>query len=266
MRNQASIRAWWRWTALIVAIGLTACFPLRSPNCGRIPPDDGCVRVLFIGNSYTFSNNLPGTFATVSHSLGHEVYTDMIAPGGATLSDHAASAEVMAKIRSGHWTYVVLQEQSLVPADAELREKEMYPAARLLAGEIVRAGARPVFYAAWGREHGWPEKGFADYVTLQAGVTQGYRAIADELHVTLVPVGDAWAAVTADHKDIPLWQSDGSHPTAQGTFLAANVFAATLFRQVPRGLGSRGAVPEIHVYRLQQAAAKAAGLAPGSTQ
>jgi hypothetical protein len=241
---------------LVAALVAVACRPGRAPNCSRVPPDDACTRVLFIGNSYTFVNNLPNTFVMVARSLGRPVYADMIAPGGATLADHAASAEVLAKIRTGHWTYVVLQEQSLMPSVEQSRQRQMYPAARVLADEIRRAGARPVFFATWGREKGWPEGGFADYAPLQTAVTLGYRTIAGELHAVVAPVGDAWAEVAAQYPDIPLWQGDGSHPTVQGTFLAANVLAATLFHETPRGLGARGPVPEVQVDRLQQAAGR----------
>ncbi len=246
-----------RWAVLAVAVAAVACLPRRAPDCARVPPDAVCTRVLFIGNSYTFVNNLPGTFAVLSHALSRPVFADMIAPGGATLADHAASPEVLAKIRSGHWTYVVLQEQSLRPAVEQSRQALMYPAARTLAEAIRGAGAQPVFFGTWGRQQGWPEGGFADYAPMQAAVTQGYRTIAEELQAIVVPVGDAWAAVTVAHPDIPLWQSDGSHPTVQGTFLAANVFVATLFGDTPRGLGARGAVPEGQVDRLQQAAVQA---------
>jgi len=261
-------RRWWwptlAWVALTCGAFTVACLPVRAPRCDRIPADDGCSRVLFIGNSYTSVNDLPRTFAAVALAQGHAVYTEMIAPGGATLADHAASMAVLDKIRTGHWTYVVLQEQSLMPAVEQSRQGQMYPAARALVSEIRHAGARPVFYAAWGRQHGWPEGGLADYAALQAQVTLGYRAIADELHAIVAPVGDAWAAIAAEHPDIPLWQLDGSHPTVQGTFLAANVLMATLFHETPRGLGARGQVPEVHVYRLQQAAAKAAGVPGGA--
>lgn len=259
-------REWRWWAALACALTTTACLPAQAPNCRIVPPSAECTRVLFIGNSYTFVNNLPGVFAAVSAALRRPVYADMIAPGGATLADHAASTDVLGLIRTGHWTYVVLQEQSLMPAVEPSRQRQMYPAARTLVDEIRRAGARPVFLATWGHRDGWPEGALADYAAMQAQVTRGYRTIADELQAVVAPVGDAWASVVARHPDIPLWQPDGSHPTVQGTFLAANVLYATLFHEAPRGLGSRGPVPETQVFRLQQAAAGAASGNPAATR
>jgi lysophospholipase L1-like esterase len=102
-----------------------------------------------------------------------------------------------------------------------------------------------------------------DYASMQAQITQAYRAIGEELHAPVAPVGDAWAIVAAERPEIPLWQNDGSHPTEQGTFLAANVLVATVFHEVPLGLGTRGRVPEVQVNALQQAAVRATlGAAP----
>ncbi len=244
--------------AAACAVAMSACHVSGTPNCSLSASDDRCVRVLFIGNSYTSINDLSAVFTAVAAKHGHAVYAEMVAPGGARLADHAASADVLEKIRAGHWSYVVLQEQSQIPSVEAARAGQMYPAARALTDAIRHAGARPVFFATWGRQTGWPENGLANYATMQAQITLGYRTIAAELHAVLAPVGDAWAEVAAQHADIPLWQADGSHPTVQGTFLAANVLLATMFHETPRGLGSRGAVPESQVFRLQQAAAHAA--------
>lgn len=252
-----------RRVALAGLLFSSACASVSAPRCDVVPPSDGCTRVLFLGNSFTAVNDLPAVFTAVSTAHGRSVYAEMIAPGGARLADHLAQANVIEKIHAGRWNYVVLQEQSVTPAFERNRLVDMYPAARQLVDEIRHAGARPVFYATWGRRDGFPEGGLRDYAAMQAQVTQGYRAIAEELHAIVVPVGDAWEMVAGESPDIPLWQADGSHPTVQGTFLAANVFVATLFHVAPHGLGTRSPVPEAQVYRLQQAAARAAGLPAG---
>ncbi len=253
--------------AILVAAFATAAWrPMRGPDCARIPPDAGCTRVLFIGNSYTYVNNLPGVFAQIGNALGRPVYADMIAPGGETLAGHAASPAVLARIRDGHWTYVVLQEQSVMPAVEPSRQSAMFPAARALVDSIRRAGAQPVFFITWGHENGWPDGGLADYRAMQTQLTLGYRMIADEMHAIAVPVGEAWRIIATKHRDIPLWQGDGSHPTVQGTFLAANVFVEVLLHVRPRGMDARGPVPAGQVNRLQQAASRAVAEAPRTTR
>ena len=46
--------------------------------------DADTTRILFIGNSYINSNNLPGMVAQLAASLGEEVETMMVVPGGST--------------------------------------------------------------------------------------------------------------------------------------------------------------------------------------
>lgn len=245
-----------RWLIGGVAVLLGACTGARVPACTASTRSPACTRVLFIGNSYTAVNDLPAKFKAIAAVRRHAVYTEMIAPGGVRLADHAASPRVLEAIRAGHWTYVVLQEQSQVPSVAQFRDEQMFPAARALAGEIRQAGAQPVFYATWARKDGWPENDMPDYAAMQAQISQAYRTIGEELQAMVAPVGDAWARVVAERPEIPLWQGDGSHPTEQGTFLAANVLVAALFREVPQGLGTRGRIPEGQVYALQETAVR----------
>ena len=73
-------------------------------------------RVLFIGNSYTYSNDLPGLFTQLAGSLGNTVETAMVAPGGFTFEGHTTNPASQNAIAQGDWDVVVLQ--SLLPASA----------------------------------------------------------------------------------------------------------------------------------------------------
>ena len=76
--------------ALVAApVGLTGC-SASAATCA--PGDASCLRILFIGNSYTYVNDLPATFAQLARAGGHAVGTDSLASGGATLTDHLADA------------------------------------------------------------------------------------------------------------------------------------------------------------------------------
>ena len=80
--------------------------PTHTPPPTVVTP----ARVLLIGNSLTFFNNLPEMFAELARSGGHEVEVDMSAQGGWTCSDHATSAMTLDKIEQQNWDFVVLQE------------------------------------------------------------------------------------------------------------------------------------------------------------
>ena len=193
-------------------------------------------RVLFLGNSYTYVNDLPGTFAGLAASGGHAVETGMSAPGGERFAGHAASPRTAELLRASRWDFVVLQEQSQVPAYASERYVQMYPGARRLAALVRGSGARPVFLLTWAHRGGWPEVGFQDYAAMQDAIDEGYMGIATELKASVAPVGIAWRSVRKEQPGLELWLPDGSHPSVAGTYLAACVLFATLYRESPDGL------------------------------
>jgi hypothetical protein len=121
---------------------------------------------------------------------------------------------------------------------------------------IRGAGAEPIFFLTWAHRYGWPENGLLGYSSMQAAVDDGYVAIASEQRAVSAPVGDAWSPLLDREPQADLWQSDGSHPTIEGTYLAACVFYATIFGQSPRGLAYRADLPDDEAATVQEVAAR----------
>jgi len=223
-----------------------------SPGCVQGTP---CTRVLFLGNSYTAVNDLPYTFAALAWSAGRRVDTALLAPGGWALADHATDPDTQATLAGSSWSWVVLQEQSEIPALESDRQTLMYPAARDLVRMARAANAEPIFFDTWAHQDGWPQNGLPDYASMQSAIDAAYLLIASEQRAAVAPVGQAWAQVVAGDPNPALWQSDGSHPTSKGTYLAACVFYAAIFRSSPVGLGYHPWVSDADARELQQAAA-----------
>jgi hypothetical protein len=233
-----------------------------SISCVDAPGVGSCTRILFIGNSYTSVNNLPAMFVKLSRAGGHKVEVGVAAPGGWTLSQHANSSETLEKIKSSKWDFVVLQEQSQIPSIEQSRTVSMYPAARLLVHQIEEAGAAPLLFLTWAHRNGWSENSLqGDEMlakaceSMQFQIDRGYLEIARELNVGVAPVGYAWLVARRQNPQLELWQDDGSHPSAQGTYLAACVFYAAIFRQSPEGLTYRAYLPNETAAILQAVAA-----------
>ncbi|MGD0707129.1 MAG: SGNH/GDSL hydrolase family protein [Anaerolineaceae bacterium] len=240
---------------LIVLVCLLALAYKTLTVCTSAPGAGACTRVLFIGNSYTSVNDLPGMFTALAKSGGHAVQTDTADEGGWTLADHVNAAETSGLLTSSHWDFVVLQEQSQVPALEQDREQIMYPAARTLVQQVRAIGAQPIFFMTWAHHDGWPEEGMQTYDAMQAQIDAGYLGIAQELNVPVAPVGAAWQAATQQYPQLALWQSDNSHPTEQGTYLTACVFYSTIFRQSPVGLSYTAGLSADTARELQTLAA-----------
>ena len=253
-------RTWLRWTLILAILAVLACavFPLPqlglwgNPGCSF--PGTVCTRVLFIGNSYTAVNDLPDAFADVAWAGGHRVSTGALDPGGYTLAEHVSASDTAATIESQRWNVVVLQDQSEMPAFAEDQVSEMDPAATTLVGMVRRQGAQPLFYETMAHQDGDPEYGLPDYASMQAAIDAGYLGIAAQLSAPVAPVGDAWQTVVDEQASPGLWQSDGSHPTTSGTYLAACVFYASIFDQSPVGLGFHDGLSGAEALTLQKAA------------
>lgn len=242
---------------LLLAILLfTVCSCSFTADC-RDAQDTSCTRVLIIGNSYTFVNDLPSTFAKLAKSGGHKVEVGMSAQGGWTLSDHVGSTETLNLLNYAKWNFVVLQEQSQIPAIAPVRNQEMYPAARELIQKIEAVGATPIFFVTWAHRDGMPGNDMTNYESMQSQIDNGYKGIAQELNVPIAPVGPAWLTAVKEHPDLNLWQGDGSHPAEQGTYLAACVFYAVIFHESPIGLTDRTGLSRENAKIIQTIASEA---------
>src|SRR5258708_15766152 len=121
-----------RWAVLVPAALLLVggLLHLLHPVPNTCLWDSDCTRVLFLGTSYTYVNALPAGFGQLAWSGGHRVETGLQAEGGWTLQQHAEASSTASLIGGSTWRYVVLQEQSQLPASVSDRQASMYPAAK----------------------------------------------------------------------------------------------------------------------------------------
>lgn len=181
------------------------------------------IRILFIGNSYTYYNDMPLLLEELAAGSGivRPIETETIAYGRATLKDHWNKGQAQAAIAGRHWDYVVLQEHSLLPL-RDLPRTRQY--VHLFNEKIKASGARTILYLTWARA-------FAPRT--QASLDDAYDNIARDIHAAVAPVGPAWQIARRERRGIRLYESDDSHPTLAGSYLAAYVLHVTLFGQLP---------------------------------
>ena len=246
-------------TQAVAATRMPTAVPTNTP----MPTRPGPTRVLFVGNSLTFFHELPQVFAGLARAGGHSVEVDMAAKGGQTLSGHAKSSGTLEKLTGQRWDFVVLQEQSRIPAIAAQRNGQMVPAARLLDEMAAESGAEPVLFMTWAGRDGLPGTSLKDYAATQLAIEAGYLAVAGEIGAMVAPVGVAWQRALEEHPELELWQRDGSHPSPEGTYLAACVFYATLLGESPEGAGELAGLPEETARFLQAVAAETVFGDPG---
>jgi hypothetical protein len=206
-----------------VALSLALCLYAQSPAAPEKP-----LRVLFIGNSYTYFNNMPRLLEAIASSQkgGPRVETELSVRGGATLKWHWENQRALDAIHKGGWDFVVLQEHSTLgkvppPGVApEINDPAQYfEYARKFDAEIKKAGARTVLYATWARD-GYPEQ--------QRKLDDAFTLLARELDAGVAPAGLAWTLVKIEAPGIRLYTPDRSHPSQAGSYLNALVFYRVL--------------------------------------
>src|SRR5262245_54437795 len=138
------------------------------------------LKVLFIGNSFTARNDLPGLVARLAAARGKSLQHRLISAGGASLRTHWNGGEARKAIQDGQYGPGVVQEQSPLPVK---NARRMHENIRLFDEAIKAAGAKTVLYVTWARRH-TPES--------QQAITDAYADIGRELGATVVPVGPAW--------------------------------------------------------------------------
>jgi hypothetical protein len=199
--------------------------------------------ILFIGNSFTARNDLPGLVAELARAAKHRLDSKVLTIGGASLRTHWNKGDALREIQSGEYDRVVLQEQSTLPVKNAAR---MHENVRLFDTATRAAGARTVLYMTWARRHA-PES--------QQAITDAYTTIAAELKAEVIPAGVAWQHVLSRPKHPMLHDRDGSHPTLAGSYLAACCAFAVLFGGDPVGLPAPAELSQADAELLQRAAA-----------
>ncbi len=184
------------------------------------------MKVLFVGNSFTARNNVPGLIAQLAEARGKKLEYKLISAGGASLRMHWNKGAAQKAMEATRYDYVVLQEQSTLPVKNATRTHENI---RLFDDAIKASGAKMVLYLTWARQH---------VPQTQKALTECYTSIGQELGAIVVPAGVAWEKFLAKHDAPVLHDKDGSHPTLAGSYLAACVFFAVLFAESPVGIES----------------------------
>lgn len=198
-------------------------------------------KILFIGNSYTYVNNLPQMLYDLAVMNNDTIIFDANTIGGYTFQMHCNDATTISKINSQQWDYVVLQEQSQTPSFPPSQvATDCYPYAKRL-DSLIKANdscTRTIFYMTWGRKYG-DASNCANYPPLctfegmNQRLRESYLEMADSNRTFVAPVGAAFRNSRINDSTINLYQSDYSHPSLEGSYLAACVFYSAIYQKSP---------------------------------
>ncbi len=248
--------------SLVTALGLiaagTTCLGGTDPSDDPSPDPQATTRILFLGNSLTYFNDLPGMVKALADSAGISgVQTAQVAKPDYSLEDHWNDGQARRVIEGGGWTHVAMQQgpSAVLANRANLRQWAATFAERIRA----KAGVPAMFSI-------WPQS--VNYSDFPHSI-ESYRLAAVDINGLLLPGGATWLAAFAREPGTPLYGADGLHPSVQGSYAAAlAVFGAIFNRSVigsPPGLRVAGGTFQLapaQALLIQQSADEANGRTP----
>ena len=221
-----------------------------NPSAVPAGPGDG---VLFVGNSLTYANDLPGLVEGLATAAGGKLPAASVAYPNYSLVDHLRQGDAPRSIATGGWRVVILQ-QGPSSLDESRRLLRLWTAN--FDARIRAAGARTALYSVW------PDSSLPNAF---GDVAESYSLAAADVGGIYLPVTDAWLLAWKRDPSLRLYSSDGFHPSEQGSYLAALVIVGVLTARSPLGMparvtrpsGQELSIPAGVATVLQEAAAEA---------
>lgn len=210
---------------LLLCISTTAC--KEETGMAR----DVEYRVLFIGNSYTYYNDMWDLFTNAGESLGYTITADHVTQGGYYLDQYLNTKDefgikMLQCFAKNSYDAVFIQEQST----CAIQNYDRYEAAVKALDDQIRAnGAKTILYQTWGRQEGSPTLLALGWTnkSMTEDLIAAYDRAADTIGAAVSPVGAAFYDVYTAHSDIELYDPDTTHPSLAGSYLAALCHLAT---------------------------------------
>jgi hypothetical protein len=201
---------------VIMLLGWASKTGAQTPNT---------LRVLFIGNSLIYTNDLPAIVQALAEvSKQRRLVCGSIAFPNYSLEDHWNRGEAQKAIAIGKWDVVVLQQG---PSSQSEGRQSLLEYTRRFDKIICEAGAKLALYMVW------PAAArFGDF----AGVIDSYKSAALDVQAILFPVGAGWLEAWKSDKTLELYRTDLFHPSQTGSYLAALVIYGKLFAKSSVGL------------------------------
>ncbi len=184
------------------------------------------MRVLFIGNSHTYMNDMPQLVSEMIESAtGEKCQVVMLAYSARSLKWHMGEEYFSERfnILHGKYDYCVIQEQAHPMTD----EADTIIYAKRIIELCRKADTVPVIFETWS-EKIKPEN--------QLEMNRRYLNLSKEQGALLAPIGEVWSAVMSELQDVfdeDLYYRDGEHASAVGDYLTAMVLTRVITGKLP---------------------------------
>ena len=183
------------------------------------------MKVLFLGNSHTYYNDMPQIFAEMCRERGREVQVVMQAHPGVTYGWHLKQhTELRFALIHGGFDYIVMQQAAHAPWPPT---EETRADAKTIITMARENGVRPIQAVPWA-EKDCPEH--------QAEMYAIYHAVQKDNDVPLTVTGRVFEEVFHNYPEIPMYWNDGQHASPYGSYTAALATYAAIFGERVSGM------------------------------
>ena len=190
------------------------------------------MKVLFVGNSKTYVNDIDKKFETISENRGYSVAITRVTKGGKTLEWNYNNQG--AKIKKAY-DYAILQEQT----DASLKETGFYNGALKIAKALKSKNSAVKIYV----RKTWHKK------TSSSSQKKKANQVATNVASRIKKDAGVWSANTNDGDAIYAMQSkgytvisDSVHQNALGSYVAASCISSKVFGFDPTKITTKAGI------------------------
>ena len=198
------------------------------------------MKILFIGNSYTYYNDMPKLFEAMAKENKKEVSVDSVTKGGRKLLENTLESDenhktILALCERNEYDFLILQEHSWEP----IRDFELFKSGVTKLKSLVNP-KKTLLYATWERKTGAPHLSDLDLTSEEMTdvLFEKYSKVKDDIGALISPVGLAFKYISKNHPKLELYNPDLSHPSYFGSVLAAACHYTTIFEEIPKAMKS----------------------------
>jgi hypothetical protein len=224
------------------------------------PIDKDTIKILFIGNSYTYRNEMPTIFENIAISKGKKVFVEACTLGKATLAIQSKRFAVKNAISKEKWDVVIIQGSSRdFVKDSSIIVKKTKPALEKIIKAVQHNNptTKMLFYMTWGYRNGFkPLDELNTFEKMSNLIEKRYLGLYKTYDIGVVPVGMVWKDVRKKRDEVVLYVKDGAHPSLKGSYLTACCFYSAIFNDSPVGSKYYSLLGPKICYFLQSISAK----------
>ena len=196
------------------------------------------MKILFIGNSYTYYNDMPQMLEKTAKNNGKDIQVYSVTKGGRKLIEHISATDEYSRkldelVDNHHFNICFIQEQSHLP----ISNNSLFTEGILAIAEKVKKSANKIIlYSTWGRKDGSPTLEEYNWTnkSMSFALAKAYKNASKLIKADVSYVGLNFYDIYCNRKDINLYNDDLTNPSYEGSCLAMLTHYMKIFNEFPQ--------------------------------